>query len=536
MSTLLTSWPGNAASAAGRAAADAPWAGVGAELAASFGHPLVLVIDEPLDGDDEDRVLDLARTGPVLLAGPTLTALNADGLLAAAAGVQTLGRTPTHEIRTRLSAGVDPRAVGTLLVRDSYPLVDKVADDVVVLATANVAYTDHAVLTWRPSSGVGVLTLGSESATWSDPRFAELVRRWADVATGRPQPAPLRVGILGYGAIGHEHARAFLDVPGYELAGVCDQSAARVDAARELAPGLESFADGAALLASTSIDLVVVSTPPDTHAAWAMAALSAGKHVLLEKPMALSTAECDAVLARAAEVGRTAVVYQNRRWDADYLVLQRIVRSGAIGSVFHLESFVGGYGHPCNYWHSDAAVSGGAIFDWGSHYLDQILDLLPRSVASVTANNHKRVWHDVTNADHARVTLRFDDGTEAEFTHSDIAAAMKPKWYVLGTEGAVVGHWRTERVVSRSSIGTMTEDILAPADSPALMTLHAADGSVTQLAVPPAPPHAFHRELANHLLDGMPMTIEPRRSRDVVAVMEAAETSARAGGRPVVPE
>jgi hypothetical protein len=77
--------------------------------------------------------------------------------------------------------------------------------------------------------------------------------------------------------------------------------------------------------------------------------------------------------------------------------------------------------------------------------------------------------------------------------------------------------------------------VLAPADSPADLFLHAADGSVTAMAVPPAPPYAFHRELADALHAGLPTTVPAEGSRRVVAVMEAAERSALDGGRPVEP-
>ena len=137
------------------------------------------------------------------------------------------------------------------------------------------------------------------------------------------------------------------------------------------------------------------------------------------------------------------------------------MRSGQIGEVFHYESFLGGYGHPCNYWQSDEAVSGGASYDWGSHFRDWVMDLFPQPVEWVSATTHKRVWHDVTNADHSRVLVHFVDGVEAEFTHSDLAAAAKPKFYVLGTEGGLIGDWREEKVVARSSIGTLSEDRLA---------------------------------------------------------------------------
>ena len=87
-----------------------------------------------------------------------------------------------------------------------------------------------------------------------------------------------------------------------------------------------------------------------------------------------------------------------------------------IGDVFHMETFIGGYAHPCDYWHSHEPISGGVFYDWGSHYLDWILQLIPDRVVSVRGVEHKRVWHDVTNADHSSVYLRFAGGQEAEFT------------------------------------------------------------------------------------------------------------------------
>ena len=167
--------------------------------------------------------------------------------------------------------------------------------------------------------------------------------------------------------------------------------------------------------------------------------------------------------------------------------------------------------------------------------LDQLLDLMPGPIEQVTAVEQKRVWFDVSNADHSRVTVHFADGAEATFVYSDLAAALKPRWYLLGTRGAIVGHWRHERVIARNDIGTLEEDLLSPSDSPPTLELHAADGSATRLATPPPGAHPFHRELADRLLLGLPMSVTAAQSRRVLAVMEAAAASARQGGRPVTP-
>ena len=419
-------------------------------------------------------------------------------------------------------------------VRDRVLAVDKVADDVVVLLTAALGLTLHPVATRR--GAVLAWTLGTTVEAVDAPALQRLLLLVLHGLRPVASPtAPLRAGLLGYGAIGNEHSAAFRAVAGLELAAVCDRNPARLDAARKHAPDVRTTTDPAALVDDPDVDLVVVSTPPASHATWALRALRAGKPVVVEKPFAIRTDEADAVMAEAESAGLLAVVYQNRRWDADHLAVRAAVRSGRIGEVFHLETFVGGFGHPCNLWHSDADSSGGAFYDWGAHILDQVLDLVPTPVEHVTATTHKRRWFDVTNADHSRGLLPFTDGTEAEFVHSDLAAVLKPRWYVLGTEGAIVGTWRTEKVVSRNDVGTLDEDVLAPADSPPVLDLHADDGSVTRLATPAAPPHPFHRELADHLLLGLPMSVTGATSRRVLSVMEAATESAATGGQPVEP-
>lgn len=333
----------------------------------------------------------------------------------------------------------------------------------------------------------------------------------------------MRVGLLAYGAIGHEHNQAIHSVPGWELTAVCDVNPDRITAAQELAPGAKGFSDATEMLDSGLVDLVVISTPPNTHFEWARAALERGIHVVLEKPMALTAAQCDEVLELAHNKGLTLVVYQNRRFDPDFVTMRRLVREGAIGEVFTYEGFVGGYSRPCDYWHSDADVSGGAIFDWGSHYIDQILDLFGTDIAHVTGINHKRHWHHVSNADHAEVTITFADGRQARFVNSDLAAARRPKFYALGTQGAIVGEWDPQAEP-------------AVADLPALISLHIPGAPPRVIELDEVPAFTFHHELAKHLASGAPMQVLPINSRNVVAVMEAAERSAANGNVPVVPE
>jgi predicted dehydrogenase len=332
----------------------------------------------------------------------------------------------------------------------------------------------------------------------------------------------IRVGLLAYGAIGDEHSKAVSATSGLRLTAVADTNPDRLAAAKVLAPDITTFTDSTQMLDSQLIDLVIISTPPNSHYAWAKESLERGLNVIIEKPMALSIEHCDELMALAAAKNLLLVVYQNRRFDADFVTMKQIIDSGTIGEVFSYESFVGGYSKPCSYWHSMVDVSGGAIFDWGSHFIDQILAILPGPVDTVNAVNQKRLWNHVTNADHADVSITFKDGARATFTNSDLAAARKPKFYVLGTTGAIIGNWDP-------AAGT------APADLPAILTVHRSDGTSEVVANSLVTPFSFHQSVVDFLNHGTPMNITTAQSRDVVAIMQAAEESARSNGRYVTP-
>jgi scyllo-inositol 2-dehydrogenase (NADP+) len=332
----------------------------------------------------------------------------------------------------------------------------------------------------------------------------------------------IKVGLLAYGAIGDEHNKAIQATDGLTLHAVCDTNPERLEAALKISPDVQTFSDATEMLSNAQIDLVVVSTPPNSHYKWAKQALSLGLHVMLEKPMALTTQECDELMELAKSKSALLVVYQNRRYDLDYLTIKQQIESDQIGELFHYESFVGGYSKPCSYWHSDAAVSGGAIFDWGSHFIDQIMSLVSSEVDFVSGLNQKRVWDHVTNADHAQVSINFKGGLHAIFINSDLAAARKPKFYLLGIKGALVGEW------DLSAEGSV-------ADLPAIITLHRADGSSEVIEHVASKPYSFYASLVAYLNDATPMSIVASQSRDVVAIMQAAEESALANGKPVSP-
>jgi predicted dehydrogenase len=259
--------------------------------------------------------------------------------------------------------------------------------------------------------------------------------------------------------------------------------------------------------------------------------------VASEKPLCLTTAEADGLIGTAAGHRRVLTVHQNRRWDRDFAALRRAVASSLLGEVFNVETFVGDYAHPCRTWHSEVSVSGGAVYDWGAHHVDWILLLLEGTPALVQTHGHKRVWHDVTNLDQLRVRLAWTDGREAEFFHSDIAAIRRPKFYVQGTSGTLVGHYRPltfERIEpGRGYVSERAHHAEAPAEL--VLARYESGYGLTEMRLPPAPdePFAFHRNLADHLHLGEPLAVTAESARRVVAVLEAAQRSSESGGQAV---
>jgi predicted dehydrogenase len=282
------------------------------------------------------------------------------------------------------------------------------------------------------------------------------------------------------------------------------------------------------------VAVVVIATPPNSHADLTIQLLRDGKHVVCEKPMCLTQEEAEAMIQTADEYNLMLSCYQNRRWDVDYLAIRQALQEGLIGEPFYLETFVGDYSHPCKYWHSHRPISGGALYDWGAHYVDWILNLFPGPTASVTATLHKRVWHDVTNADQVRVQIRFADGREAEFLHSDVAALRKPKWYLLGTAGAIVGQWTEITLREPDLVLYMRETPVPVTETVPLLTLrrrHSSGNMVTQrLPLPRLRQHSYYLNLADHLLTGEPLAVSAHSAARVVAVLEAASRSAHRGG------
>lgn len=247
--------------------------------------------------------------------------------------------------------------------------------------------------------------------------------------------------VIGYGGMGGWHTDKLRKEMGEycEFLGIYDINPERGKLAES--KGIHSYATREELLADDRIDLVTIATPNDYHKEIAIAAMKAGKNVISEKPVTLSSGDLEEMIAASKKYNKLFTVHQNRRWDEDYLVVRRIMQENTLGPIFRIESRVQGSRGVPGDWRNQPEHGGGMVLDWGIHLLDQTLMMtLPRKLMSVYAE-----LTFVTNEkcdDGFRATLTFDDGLSfyVEVTTSNFIEL--PLWYVLGENGsAVINTW-----------------------------------------------------------------------------------------------
>lgn len=322
--------------------------------------------------------------------------------------------------------------------------------------------------------------------------------------------AKIRAAVIGYGGafnMGRLHAD-WMIAAGMDFVAVCDTDPARTDAAAQDYPGIRTYNDYRDLLADPAVDLVVIILPHNLHAEVSVDASRAGKHVVVEKPMCLSSAEADAMIEAAEGAGKLLTVFHNRRWDADYMQIRELVQQGMIGDIIHLELHNGGYSHPGDWWRSNKLISGGILFDWGAHMVDWTVSIIGSDVQGVFGNLYKGAWPGVTNEDHGQMLLKFANGAVADIQISQLSSIPKPKWRILGTKGGITADWGTPLTVKVNH-----------------------EGHLASFDVPLRKDHwqMYYDNVAAALAGTQPIAVSAREARRNIAVIEAAERSAASG-------
>ena len=237
------------------------------------------------------------------------------------------------------------------------------------------------------------------------------------------------------------------------------------------------------------------------------------------KSMSVTVAEADRMISAADNAKRTLAVFHNRRHDGNVRAIRKVIQSGAIGDVFHIELSECAYRSPPDEWRSRKEISGGLFYDWGSHAIDWVLHVVPGKVVQVTGFAHKLVWRNVSNEDQVQAIIRFENGTIADITRSNIAYAPKPLWRILGTAGAITD-------TGADAIKGYIHELNGPPGGSFKMVTSAGEVAVKYMESDWA---AYYVELADHLNGRGPVPVSAHDGRRVIAIIEAAQRSASTG-------
>jgi scyllo-inositol 2-dehydrogenase (NADP+) len=332
------------------------------------------------------------------------------------------------------------------------------------------------------------------------------------------------VGLIGYGLGGSIfHAPMIAAVPGLRLARVASRSA--TPQALQEYPGVQRDDTPQAMLDDPEIALVVVCTPNASHYALAKAALQAGKHVVVDKPFVLSSAEGEELVALAHEKGLALGVYQNRRWDGDFLTLRRVVESGELGKVHTYRAHFDRFAPQVKVrWKEQAQPGAGVLWDLGSHLVDQALQLFgkPRAVTAHLAT--QREGAQVEDA----FELVLDHGGTLSVLHAGaLVRAPGPRYQVHGTAGSFV-KYGIDPQEDALKAGKRPGDAFWGHDAPeAYATITAVDGSRRTVETLPGSYDAFYRGMHAVIAEGKEVPVPAREAVDVIRVIELALRSHR---------
>lgn len=340
---------------------------------------------------------------------------------------------------------------------------------------------------------------------------------------------PVRVALIGYGFAGKTfHAPLLNAVPGLELQLIASSDAAKVHA--DL-PSVEVLADPEAAVADPRADLVVIATPNDRHAPLARAALAAGKHVVVDKPFTLDLAEARELANLARQHDRLLSVFQNRRWDSDFLGVRQVIEQGRLGEVRHFESHIDRFRPEVRQrWREQTGPGAGLWWDLGPHLVDQALQLfgLPDHIQANLA-----VQRDGAEVpDWAHAILEY--GQRRVLLHGGmLAAGGTSRFTVHGTLGSLVKP-RADQQEAQLLAGLSPGAPGWGADTDDLL-FYDGKGEAQRLPTPAGDQREYYRRVRDAIRDGAPNPVTPIQALAVMAVLEGAADAAARGARVRLP-
>jgi len=330
----------------------------------------------------------------------------------------------------------------------------------------------------------------------------------------------IRSAIVGYGLAGRIfHAPLVQATDSLHLAAVSTSRAGQVP------PGIQ-VAPPETLIADPAIELIVVASPNETHFPLAKAALEAGKHVVVDKPMCVSTDEARALIGLAKASGRLLIPFHNRRWDSDFLTVRKLIDSGKLGRVLLYEAHWDRFRpEVAERWREKPRPGAGLLFDLGPHLTDQALLLFgrPDSISADLAAQREGAEVD----DYFTLTLRYGP-CRVMLSAASLVAQPRPRFSIHGTAGSFTKFGLDPQEDQLRSGADPLVAGFGVEDRQAQGTLTAEDGSQTTIASERGEWLCFYRGVAASISEGAPPPVEPEDALAGLQLIEAARRTGRA--------
>ncbi len=332
----------------------------------------------------------------------------------------------------------------------------------------------------------------------------------------------IKIGLASFGMSGKVFHAPFIDTnPHFELYKILERSK---DLSKESYPDAETVRDYQDLLDDSEIELIIVNTPDDTHYSFASRALKAGKHVIVEKPFTTTSQQGEELIKIAQEQNRMLSVFQNRRWDADFLTVQDILRKGLLGRLVEFESTFPRYRNFIkeNTWKETGELGGGITYNLGSHLIDQAILLFGMPAG---------VYADI---DTLRDGGMVDDYFNIHLIYPNIKVSLKagylmkelpPRFVMYGTTGAYVKYGLDKQEAALAE-GEMPDKPQWGEETPEEWGIINViiDGKETRYKYPGIPGNynAYYQNIYQHLRKDAPLLTD---AKDVIKVIKVIEAS-----------
>ncbi|SHE93560.1 scyllo-inositol 2-dehydrogenase (NADP+) [Seinonella peptonophila] len=334
----------------------------------------------------------------------------------------------------------------------------------------------------------------------------------------------IRVGVVGYGLSGRVFHAPFLEhLEPFQLKAIVTS---RVEQVKHDYPNVQVLSSFEDLIEQTDLDLIVITTPNTTHFPYAHAAIKARKHVVVEKPFTNTVEEADQLIETAQAQNVLLSVYQNRRYDNDFLTLQQTLRAGILGELSHYEAHFDRFRPLVSQrWREEDLPGSGILYDLGAHLIDQALVLFgfPRSIWADLSNQRT----DAQTTDYFHMVLRYDR-MRVVLHSSSLVRNPGPRIQIHGDQGSWTSYGldpQEEQLNKGMSLTNPNFGYRKPRSFAQLTHEIAGIESTSKVPLVQGNYLRYYQEIAEAILEGQPVPVTANEGRNVIQMIELATKS-----------